>query len=257
MRAGRSSSSSPSLLAWEIVLGALGIQQFLLPRPVRDRASAFVDQWAILQKAVVYTATEALVGLAVGCSLGAARGDGDEPLDCRPQSLLPIAIAANSIPIIAFAPIANNWFPLREPSATDHDRRPDDVLPDDDQRDARPDALGRAVGRRAAPVVRRVGMAGPAAAADPECPALHLHRAPRHDDAQRDRRGRGRVLRGPDQLGFGIYITTEAGLFRYPNAWAAIVLACMLGIVFYLVVVALERIVLPWHASQEQIGSVR
>ena len=33
---------------------------------------------------------------------------------------------------------------------------------------------------------------------------------------------------------------------------AAIVLACGLGIVFYLVVVALERVVLPWHAAQRE-----
>ena len=61
----------------------------------------------------------------------------------------------------------------------------------------------------------------------------------------------GEYFGGPTTA-LGIYITTEAGLFRYPNAWAAILLACGLGIVFYLVVVALERVVLPWHAAQRE-----
>jgi NitT/TauT family transport system permease protein len=61
----------------------------------------------------------------------------------------------------------------------------------------------------------------------------------------------GEYFGGPTSS-LGIYITTEAGLFRYPNAWAAILLACALGIVFYLVVVAVERVVLPWHATQRE-----
>ena len=47
------------LVAWEVVLGALGIQQFLIPRP-SVIAAALVDQWPILQRGVIYTATEAL-----------------------------------------------------------------------------------------------------------------------------------------------------------------------------------------------------
>jgi NitT/TauT family transport system permease protein len=61
----------------------------------------------------------------------------------------------------------------------------------------------------------------------------------------------GEYFGGP-QHALGIYITSEAGLFRFPNAWAAIVLACALGIVFYLAVVGLERLVLPWHASNRE-----
>jgi len=49
----------------------------------------------------------------------------------------------------------------------------------------------------------------------------------------------------------GIYITRETGSSRYPSAWAAIVLACALGIALYLIVVALERVVMPWNAARE------
>ena len=41
------------------------------------------------------------------------------------------------------------------------------------------------------------------------------------------------------------------GSSRYPSAWAAIALACALGITLYLVAVALERIVMPWNAARE------
>ena len=60
----------------------------------------------------MYTFKEALGGFALGSSLGilvallfAA---------CRPLAgaFMPYAIAANAIPIIAFAPIMNNWFGL-------------------------------------------------------------------------------------------------------------------------------------------------
>jgi NitT/TauT family transport system permease protein len=64
----------------------------------------------------------------------------------------------------------------------------------------------------------------------------------------------GEYFGGPTTA-LGIYITSEAGLFRYPNAWAAIVLACALGIVFYLGVIALERIVLPWHVTRREAAS--
>ncbi len=49
----------------------------------------------------------------------------------------------------------------------------------------------------------------------------------------------------------GIYITLETGHSRYPSAWAAILLACGLGIGLYLIAVALERLVIPWYSARE------
>jgi len=58
----------------------------------------------------------------------------------------------------------------------------------------------------------------------------------------------GEYFGGPRQA-LGIYITGEATLFRFANAWAAILMACALGMFLYLVVLLVERIVIPWHAS--------
>jgi len=60
----------------------------------------------------------------------------------------------------------------------------------------------------------------------------------------------GEFFGGP-LYALGLYITNMTGSSRYPAAWAAIVLACALGIVLYLLAVALERVVMPWNAARE------
>jgi NitT/TauT family transport system permease protein len=239
------------LVSWEVVLGALGIQQFLIPRP-SVIAAALVDQWPILQRGVVYTATEALGGLAVGSGLGLLAAFATSRWSAARESLLPVAIAANAIPIIAFAPIANQWFSSESPASRITIVALMTFFP------------------MMINAVRGLTTVDPA--------ALELMHSYAASNGQVLRRLRipnalpyiftalritttlsvigavvGEYFGGPTTA-LGIYITSEAGLFRFPNAWAAIVLACALGIVFYLAVVALERVVLPWHAAQREQG---
>jgi NitT/TauT family transport system permease protein len=47
----------------------------------------------------------------------------------------------------------------------------------------------------------------------------------------------------------GRVIVQSASALRFDVTWAAIVLSAATGIVFYLAVVAIERLVIPWHAS--------
>ena len=54
---------------------------------------------------------------------------------------------------------------------------------------------------------------------------------------------------GGRQDALGPYILQKAGLLRFPEAWAAIGVASILGITLYLGIVLLERIVMPWHVS--------
>lgn len=54
---------------------------------------------------------------------------------------------------------------------------------------------------------------------------------------------------GGPRKSLGVYILQEAQLFRFDNAWAAIIIASVLGIAFYLVVLAAERKLIPWHVS--------
>jgi NitT/TauT family transport system permease protein len=54
---------------------------------------------------------------------------------------------------------------------------------------------------------------------------------------------------GGPATSLGVYIKSTAALFHTRQAWAAILVACALGLSFYLVVVLVERLVMPWHVS--------
>jgi NitT/TauT family transport system permease protein len=54
---------------------------------------------------------------------------------------------------------------------------------------------------------------------------------------------------GGRQNALGVYIKSQAGILKLREAWSAILMACVLGIVFYLVIVAVERLAMPWHVS--------
>ena len=163
---------------------------------------------------------------------------------------MPVAVAANSIPIIAFAPIANNWFSSESPFSR----------------------ITIVALMTFFPIminaVRGLTTVDPSA-----LELMHSYAASEWAILRRLRIPNalpyiftalrvattlsvigavvGEYFGGPTTA-LGIYITSEAYLFRYPNAWAAIVLACALGIVFYLAVIALERVVLPWHAAAQR-----
>jgi NitT/TauT family transport system permease protein len=59
---------------------------------------------------------------------------------------------------------------------------------------------------------------------------------------------------GPRNV-LGVYITQQGSLFHFAEAWAAIVVATVLGVVFYVLVLIAERFVMPWHASFRDTGS--
>ncbi len=58
---------------------------------------------------------------------------------------------------------------------------------------------------------------------------------------------------GPQDV-LGQYITNRAQLFQFPDAWAAILVAALLGIGMYSVVLLIERLVMPWHVSVREPG---
>ena len=49
------------------------------------------------------------------------------------------------------------------------------------------------------------------------------------------------------QTGLGSRITSAAAFTAYPRAWAFVVGACLLGLVFYLTTLLLERLAMPWR----------
>ena len=234
------------VVMWEVILGALGVQQFLLPRP-SVIATALVTEWGTLVEGLQYTTVEAVGGLAIGSVIAIAVAFATSRWVLARETLVPVAVAASAMPIIAFAPITNNWFGTESP-----------------------------VSRMTIVAVMvffpiLVNTVRGLTSVDPG--AVELMDSYAASDWQILRQIRvpnarpyiltafkvattlsvigaviGEYFGGPRQA-LGIYITGEATLFRFANAWAAIVLACALGIVLYLIVAAVERVVLPWHAS--------
>src|SRR4029077_9074122 len=53
----------------------------------------------------------------------------------------------------------------------------------------------------------------------------------------------------------GANILQDASLFQFEKAWAEIIIASLLGIGFYLAVVALERVAMRWQPRVEIMGA--
>jgi NitT/TauT family transport system permease protein len=162
--------------------------------------------------------------------------------------LLPYAIAANAIPIIAFAPIFNNWFGLVSP------------IP----------KVAIAAVLVFFPVM--INMLRGLTSVHPS--SIELMRSYAAGEAATFRRVRipnsfpflfsglkvasvlamiGAVVSqyfgGLRTTSLGLFIKEKAALALFPEAWAAIVLASVLGVAFYLAIVLVERSVLRWHPS--------
>ena len=105
------------------------MQTFLLPKP-SDIAQSFWDDKGALWHAGCYTLKEAVGGFVIGGSLGILVALLLARFRTIGAALMPYAIAANAIPIIAFAPITNNWFGLLNPHLEDGHRRRPLLLPD-------------------------------------------------------------------------------------------------------------------------------
>jgi NitT/TauT family transport system permease protein len=101
---------------WQGAIAAFHIQQFLLPKPSAI-VKAFWDDRHTLWPAGWYTFKEALGGFAVGSFLGMFAATIVGRFRLVGAGLMPIAIAANAVPIIAFAPIFDNWFNPISPSS--------------------------------------------------------------------------------------------------------------------------------------------
>jgi len=105
-----------AIVAWQGAIAAFHIQQFLLPKP-SDIVKSCWDQRHTLWPAGWYTFKEALGGFVIGSLAGMAAATLIGRFKTLGTALMPIAIAANAIPIIAFAPIFNQWFDPLSPNS--------------------------------------------------------------------------------------------------------------------------------------------
>lgn len=237
------------LAVWEGASIVFGIQSFLLPRPSLIVAR-IVGLWPdTLARGIAFTASEAAGGLVIGVVAGTLTGLATARWATARETLLPIAIGASTVPIIAFAPITINWF------------GPESMLPRMIIVAAMvffPIMVNTVRGLTQVDPAALELMASYAASDRQTLTELRVPNAlPFWFTALRIAMSLsvigavvGEFFGGP-LYSLGIFITNRTGVSNYPDAWAAIVLACVLGITFYLVALIAERLAVPWQVARE------
>jgi NitT/TauT family transport system permease protein len=100
------------IVLWEIVTGGGGRRVIPPPSAILN---AGLDNFEILRRSAQATAFEALGGLAIGSVGGILVAFATARWVTARDVLLPVAIATSAVPIIAVAPILNNWFGVLNP----------------------------------------------------------------------------------------------------------------------------------------------
>lgn len=234
------------LALWEGGTRFFDVETFVLARPslILER---FIATMGIIWAAGLNTLVEAVVGLVGGTLLGVTVAFSTVRWAPVREGLMPFAIAANSVPIIALAPIANGMFSLTSPvpkmavvgvvvffpvminTARGLLEVGDDEL-----------ELMRSYAARPREVMRRVRIP---------------HALPYFFSAMKVVTVLSIIAAiiaeyfGGSQEVLGQYILTKANLFVYADAWAGIVVASILGVALYGIVLLTERLVMPWHVS--------
>jgi NitT/TauT family transport system permease protein len=238
-----------------VFVGVIGIWEFavhggVLPRP-SEILGALVENWSSgrwpLFAAARNTFLEAMLGLVIGSFFGVLWGAAVARWTTARDALLPVAIAANAIPIIAFAPIMNNWFGVLNP-------------------------LSKAA--IAAVLVFFpifINVVRGLAAVDPA--AIELMRSYAVSEWVIQRKVRipvalpffltglkvsttlsliGAIVAeyfGGSSDVIGRVVVQSASALRWDVSWAAILFGATTGILFYLAIAGAERLLIPWHAS--------
>ena len=238
------------IAAWQGVVVGFHIQKFLLPKPSAI-AVALWDQGPELWRAGWFTFKEALGGFALGSSLAIVFALVLARWRRTGEALMPYMIAANAVPIIAFSPIFNAWFDPLSPSPrmatagvlcffpvfVNTLRGLTSVRPSQIE-------LMRSYAAGELEIFRRVRIpnslpfmfAGLKVAS-----VLSMIGAIVGD------------YFGGSIHALGVVIENSVSLFQFETGWAAIVVASVLGIAFYAVVSAAERLVTGWHPSSRGV----
>lgn len=232
------------LAVWELWVGVGDIEGFLLPPP-SDIASSLVDNAEVIRQAGWATFNTAVRGLLGGAAAGMVLALVTTRFRWLRDGLTPMAVIAAATPIVVLAPIANIWFGLTEPLAKIsvvavvtffpvylNAVRGLDAVP------APHLELLRSYGASRLTILFRARIPG-------AVPLLFV--------GLRLAASAAMITAivaeyfGGSRRTLGVFITQQASIVRFDAAWAGIVAACVLALLLYGAVVALERIVAPWQ----------
>lgn len=234
------------LLLWEGLILIFNIQQFLLPRPTVILGT-FLNTYPRLVSGAWVTFQNAFWGFVIGCTAGILFGMVAARFISFSKALLPVAIAVNAIPIIALAPIFNNWFGALSPTSK---------IAIVVVLTFFPAMISTVRGLTSVEPLQLELMQSYAASSGDIFRKLRLPNAlPYIFSALKLATTLSMIgaivseYFGGSTAGLGFRIRDDAGLFKYPEAWAAILMASLGGILFYLMVSAVERAMLSWHVA--------
>lgn len=97
------------LLLWEAVVRVFALPHFILPPPLKV-AAAFDARGAYLLSNALVTASEILLGLAIGVLSGMATALTMSAFPPARRVILPVVIATQALPVFAIAPLLVLWF---------------------------------------------------------------------------------------------------------------------------------------------------
>ena len=228
---------------WEGLVRALHVQQFLLPKP-STIVSVFWSDRHTLWPAGWYTFKEALGGFAIGSGLGILAATLVGRFKTVGTALMPIFIAANAVPIIAFAPIFGAWFNPISPRSKMAVAGVLCFLP----------VMVNTLRGLNSAKPRQIELMRSYAASE-----LEIWRRVRVPTALPFLFTALKVASVLAMIGaivgeyfggsldaLGVTINNAADVFQFPLAWAGILVASLLGIALYGTVVAAERVVVRW-----------
>jgi NitT/TauT family transport system permease protein len=233
---------------WEAAVTLFQVPVFILPAPSAIAAAFFANAGELFTYGF-NTFRQALAGFAIGCGAGIVVAMVTARSRTLSEVLVPVAVASNSVPIVAMAPLAIVWFGIDEGSKI---------------------AIVAVMCFFPTLVSTVRGLNATSAA---ELDLMRSYAAHEWEVFAK--------LRVPTALPFlftafklgttlsmigaivaeffggsvkflGVYIKTEANILHTTNAWAAILVACIIGIAFYLAIAGLERWLMPWHISHRR-----
>jgi len=221
------------------------LREFQLPYPLQI-VQAIVDRWDVLWRdAILYTGPEAAAGLILGGVLGFGCAVLFASVPFLQRGALPIAASLNSIPIIAVSPIAVLWLGFGQQSKIAVVAlmvfAPMVINAFKGLYSIEPQSLELMTSLAASP--RDVFW------------KLRLpHALPYVFTALKV--GTTLAMIGAlvaeffnAQHGLGITLSNNIQVAKMPIAWAAIVVAAMVGLALFGAVSLIERAVIPWHVS--------
>ncbi|GAA2395782.1 ABC transporter permease [Dactylosporangium salmoneum] len=233
------------LAGWELIVKAGRIAPFILPAPSAIWAE-LVEQRGNVWDAALASGSNALVGLVGGAVVAVLAAMATSRVRLLSEVSVPFAAVLNALPIIALAPILNNMF---ESTSSVPRRLVAGIIV------FFPVFINTLRGLREVDPTHRELMDSYAAGGWTFARLVRLPGALPHLFTGLRQASSLAVIAavvaeyfGGLQDGLGARITSAAAFTAYPRAWAFVAGACVLGLVFYLTTLLLERLAMPWKS---------